>query len=210
MPTAIITGASSGLGKAIAHSLRNDFTVIDWSLETGVDVTDGARIMEAAAGLPAVDVLVNCAGVNYIAPFDQLTKQSWDHLMDVNAWAIVNCTQALLPQLAGGTIVNIISRAAIQPMTYSLLYNASKAAAAMMTRQMAHELHNIIVFGISPGWLAGTGMTNKVDARLRVLRNLAPPPARIDPAAIADLLAWLLQSKQRHRHLHGSIIEYGQ
>src|SRR6187399_2773122 len=100
MSRAVITGASSGLGKAIAHSLRNDFTVIDWSLETGVDVTDGARIMEAAAGLPAVDVLVNCPSVNSLAPFAHLPNPCSDHLLDVNAWAIVNCTQALLPQLA--------------------------------------------------------------------------------------------------------------
>jgi len=214
MSTIVVTGGSSGLGKAIVTALLAcDWPVADWSLETGVDVTDRVQVIEAAGKLLAVDILINCAGVNHLDHIENLTKPDWDRVMGVNAWAILNCTQALLPHLqAGGTVLNILSSAAQQPMTLSLLYNASKAAAAMMTRQMARELgnsHHITVFGISPGWLDGTGMTKLVDKRLKEMRDLNPPEHRIDPTRIADMIAWLLGRKERHEYLHGSILEYG-
>jgi NAD(P)-dependent dehydrogenase (short-subunit alcohol dehydrogenase family) len=71
-----------------------------------------------------------------------LNEYIFDHVMAVNAKGIFLVTQALLSVLAAtnGTVCNIISNASHVPMTNSLAYNASKAAAMMMTKQMAREL----------------------------------------------------------------------
>ena len=144
--------------------------------------------------------------------------------MDVNAFAIYRTTKALLEKLRGGTVLNIISNASHVPMTCSLAYNASKAAAHMMTLQMARELkktHDITVFGISPNKLKNTGMSAATDARVPGLRGWTPEQAaeyqraalpsgeETDPEVLAEFIAFLLSNKERHKYLNGCILQYG-
>lgn len=230
----MITGASSGLGKAIKDRLENDvpigeLEVIDWSLTNGVDVRSFKSVKTAELdynndiGDP-IDVLINCAGVNYIDWIDKLEEEAWNEVMDTNAKGIFLCTQALLPYLKGGTILNIVSNASHVPMTHSIAYNASKGAAEIMTRQMARELgktHNITVFGISPNKLKGTGMSKYIDKRVCELRGWTKEQARAyqmqslpageetDPNTLAEFIAFLLSTKERHKYLQGCIIPYG-
>jgi NAD(P)-dependent dehydrogenase (short-subunit alcohol dehydrogenase family) len=212
MPTAVITGAASGLGKAIAEAMADHYTITDWSLPA-LDLRSLDAVSDAAEQLKRVDVLINCAGVNL--PIDYLTRisaEEWDNIFAVNCRAIWLTAKHLAGKMQGGTILNIISSAAVQPMRCSLPYNASKAAVQMMTRQMARELkwtHDITVFGVSPGWLEGTPMTQATDERLKVLRDLEPVNDRIDPAAVAGMISYLLAKPERHKHLNGSIMEYG-
>src|SRR5215471_20506803 len=160
---ALVTGAAGGLGKCIVKQLKPAFEIVlEWDLKNGVDVSDWASIHKAADHIDHLDVLVNCAGINHIEWFDDLAPDDFERVMGVNALGIFNCTQALLHQLHGGTVCNILSNAATLPMTASLAYCASKAAATQMTRVMAHELghsHGITVFGVAPNKLAGTGMS---------------------------------------------------
>lgn len=223
----IITGASSGLGAEIAVALlsyTDDIT--DWSLSTGVDLTSPVAIQKAAAkcGTQPVDVLINCAGVNEVEWLPRMTTDVWDYLMDVNARGILLTTQALLENLRGGTILNIVSNASHVPMTCSIAYNASKAAAAIMTKQMSRELgktHGITVFAISPNKLNGTGMSQYIETRVQATRGwsaeeasryqLAALPAgeETDPVVLAEFIAFLLSSKARHKYLAGCDIPYG-
>lgn len=234
MKTIVITGASSGLGKAIKEEFErrnviDELEVIDWSLETGVDVTSSKSVKTAELDwnndyAEPIDILINCAGVNHIDWISDLEEEAWDKVMDTNAKGIFLVTQALLPYLKGGTILNIVSNASHMPMTHSIAYNASKGAAEIMTRQMARELgktHNITVFGISPNKLKGTGMSNYIDSRVCELRGwtkeeaqkyqLAVLPAgeETDPNALAEFITFLLSSKERHKYLQGCIIPYG-
>lgn len=225
MKTIIITGASSGLGWLIAGAIdQRDALVIDWSPATRVDVRDRNSVRRAATFHEHVDALINCAGINAIDYLPDLTEETWDTVMDTNAKGIYLATQALLPALQGGTILNIVSNASHLPMTASLAYNASKGAAEIMTRQMARELkktHNITVFGISPNKLKGTGMSATIDRRVQELRGwteqqakeyqLAALPAgeETDPETLAEFIAFLLSTKERHKYLNGCILDYG-
>ncbi len=239
MKTAIVTGAYGGLGRLIVDQLEAaDYTVHRWDAAynekhfsgrstTKVDVADWFSVHEASycGGLKKIDLLVNCAGYNKLEPIPTLMADAFDKHMAVNARGIFTCTQALLSKLAdGGTVCNIISNASHMPMRMSLAYNASKAAAARITRQMARELwdtHRITVFGVSPNRLAGTPMSDDVDRQVAKVRDWWPSEVRrkqieamaigeeTDPAVLAEFIGFILSSKQRHKYLHGSILEYG-
>jgi len=234
LTTAIVTGASSGLGACIANRLRAvDITVHDWSLETFVDVSNEWVVQKLANDFKeevnspvnaVVDILVNCAGYNHMDYITDFPTTEWDKVMEANAKSIFLCTKYLAPLMVNGTICNIISSASEVPMTHSIAYNASKAAAAMMTRQMAKELyqtHGITVFGVSPAKMKNTGMSRKIDKRAADLRGITEEQAHeyqisklltgeeIDPDVCAEFIAWLLEKDHRHMYLAGCILEYG-
>lgn len=226
----IVTGGSSGLGNCIMAELNSwDFDpwkIYNWSLNTGVDITDKTSVGIATHKLDgtAVDVLVNCAGINGIDWWPNISERDWDRIIDTNVKGIFLTSQALLENLRGGTILNIVSNAAHVPMTNSAAYNASKGAALILTKQMARELkktHDITVFSVSPNKLAGTAMSSYIDRRVQELRGwtaeqaqayqLAALPAgeETDPKQLAEFISFLLSTKERHKYLNGCDIPYG-
>lgn len=243
--TAVVTGHTSGLGLNITSVLiamgwrvygisDGDFGVKDTdnliSIVADVKWMDELKAAAAEVG-DHVDVLINCAGVNHLTPFAELKGEDWERLMDTNAKAPWMATQAFLPLLQrsndreqGGTVINIVSNAAQVPMTHSLAYCASKAAALMVTRQMARELfktHGLTIFSISPNKLAGTGMSLYIEEKVPGLRGWTKEEAEAyqlaalpigeetNPMALAEFIGFLLSSKDRHRYLHGCNIPYG-
>ncbi len=237
MTTAVITGSASGLGAAIATALqkRGFYTIgVDQAISRSCsqnlrcDLSSYEEIqvsMKEVIQKGRADILINCAGVNHIDWLEDLPIRAWDNLMNINARAIFLMTRALLPLLikSSGTVLNIISNASHIPMTASLAYNASKAAAHMVTLQMARELtkkYDITVFGISPAKIAGTGMSKYIEQRVPKVRGWTPEKAaeyqaaalmtgEIDPAILAEFIGFLLGNKDRHKHLSGCIIPYG-
>ncbi len=242
----LITGGDGGLGRVIINklkmmSLEGELSIFNLDLKphkvnhgSGVynvncDISNSISVGMACnqlhifSDLP-YDILINCAGVNEINFLEDLEEEEWDKVMDVNAKGIYLVTKAFLPQLKGGTILNIVSNASHMPMTSSLAYNASKGAAHIMTLQMARELgpkHGITVFGISPNKLSGTGMSEYIDRRVCETRGWTEEEARsyqlkslpageeTPPELLAEFIAFLLSSKERHRFLAGTIIPYG-
>lgn len=233
MTTVVITGASSGLGRCIKEAMENDpsmvgINIINWSLDQGVDVRDMKSIR--SIGIPMipegskVDILINCAGINHIDFIPDLKEEDWDKVINTNAKGIFLTTQALLPWMKDGTILNIVSNASRVAMTGSLAYNASKFAALGITKQLSRELgktHGITVFSISPNKLTGTGMTDYIDSQVCKSRGwtveeaknyqLASLPAGVEtnPETLAEFISFLLSTKERHRYLQGCDITYG-
>ncbi len=236
MARIVITGADSGLGLALKERLDGQgHEVFDFvgDVRDTADCNDYAHELAEQEG--TVDILINNAGINRIDYLENFSPADWDLVMDTNAKGIFNMTKSLLPFLsksninqgpfgAGGTVLNIVSNAAHMAMTSSLAYNASKAAAHIMTLQLARELmprHGITVFGVAPNKLKGTGMSGYIEQRTCEVRGWTPEfaaeyqrkslPAgeETDPLVLAGFISYLLRSKLHHKYLHGCIIPYG-
>lgn len=158
--TAVVTGASSGIGEASVRALAGDgFHVVcvarrqdrieALAKQVGgravvCDVTDPASVADLAASLENVDVLVNNAG----GAFDQASVETadvevWAQMFDVNALSIVRVTQALLPALradGGGLVINMGSTAGRTPYENGGGYVAAKHAVRAITRTLRLEL----------------------------------------------------------------------
>jgi NAD(P)-dependent dehydrogenase (short-subunit alcohol dehydrogenase family) len=243
-----ITGASSGLGYALAQfMLYAGWKVANLSLEAppeerqfadrikwfATDVRDWGMVSMAAEDAMVwnrepIRALVNCAAVNRISWLEDATVEDWNLVMDTNARGIFNTAKAFLPQLKVvqpyGVICNIVSDAAWKPMSGSSAYNASKGAAHILTLQLARELtrrHGITVFGIAPGKIYGTGMSQYIDRRVMEMRGWTKEEAdnyamagrlhkeEIPVKALAEFISYLLGSHLHHRYLSGCILPYG-
>jgi NADP-dependent 3-hydroxy acid dehydrogenase YdfG len=158
--TAVVTGASSGIGAATARALAGDgFHVVcaarredrikELAEEIGgtavvCDVTDAESVAELAKAVKDVDVLVNNAG----GAFDQDTVEAadaevWGQMFDVNALSVVRVTQALLPALragGGGLVVNMGSTAGRVAYEGGGGYTAAKHAVKVITQTLRLEL----------------------------------------------------------------------
>ena len=155
--TALITGASGGIGAAIAAALAPTHTVLlagrpsarldavaerlgapTWPL----DLTDLDGIEAAAEVLAELDVLVHNAGVAYAGRVDESTPEQWRASFDVNVTGAVALTLALLPALraARGQVVFINSGAGINVSPGLAAYSASKGGIVGMTLPIARDL----------------------------------------------------------------------
>jgi NAD(P)-dependent dehydrogenase (short-subunit alcohol dehydrogenase family) len=176
----IVTGASNGLGASICEALGNaGHMVYGFDLELGDDIRKVKDSYWIQGVNTDIDVLINCAGINSNEWFEDVTLEKLQDVMNVNAFGPALLVQALLPKLikTRGTVINIVSNAAHIPMTSSLAYNMSKAAALMMTRQLAHELtpkYGISVFSISPNKLEGTKMSRQIEDNVCKVRGWTP------------------------------------
>ena len=230
----VLTGGASGLGLAIATTLQfsgQGHKVFVWDKKFGCgehDVVNPSSecIADAIDLMDGVDILINCAGVNKIDWLEKFTEQQWDEVVDTNAKGIFMMTKAFLPELVKnkGVVLNIVSNAAHMPMTCSLAYNASKAAAHIMTQQLARELtpkYGITVFGIAPNKLCGTGMSESIDDQVVETRGWTKEYAHqyqlnglllreeTPPESVADLVVFLLNNMQVTKYLSGCILPFG-
>lgn len=220
MPTALVTGATEGIGRAIAFGLgRAGYkvgvcartpsklrTLLDALRATGItadgapaDVgleADVATMVESVTGaLGPVDVLINNAGVALLKPFGELTLDEWDTTMATNLRSLFLVTRAVLPgmrQRKHGAIVNIASLAGRNGFVGGTAYTASKHAVLGFARSLMLEVRkdNVRVITICPG---------SVDTpMIQGQGMLSPDPAKIlKPEDVADTVLAALALPER-------------
>ena len=157
--TALVTGASRGIGEAVVRALRSrDLEVhavaLDdddlrrvaaetGAIEHGLDLRDVAALEDAVRGIP-FDIVVNNAGVlPQLAPFAATTAASIDLLIDVNVRAVLHATRIVLPGMIArdrGHLFFVGSMAARHPTPNTAVYSATKAALHAFAEGLRHDL----------------------------------------------------------------------
>lgn len=217
MKTALITGASRGIGAACAKILaQNGWRVIinyfnssdnaeKIAIETGgmpikADISDPAQVKNMFSIAGNVELLVCNAGIALQKMFTDTSYEEWEKIFAVNINGVFNCCQAALPYMINqksGKIITISSIWGIAGASCESAYAASKAAVIGLTKSLAKELgpSNIQVNCIAPG-VIDTDMNHSLDAAdLKSLKDETPLGKIGTVYDIANLVSFLASEK---------------
>lgn len=215
---ALITGASGGIGGAIAHALHGAGATVALSgtrtepLEAlAAELGSRAHVLpcnlsdaEAVEALPkqaieamgAVDILVNNAGITRDQIFMRMSDDEWQSVLDVNLTSTMRlCRGVMRPMMKArwGRIINISSIVGATGNPGQANYAASKAGMVGMTKSIAYEVasRGITANAVAPGFIA-TAMTDKLNDDQKAAINGKIPAARMGtPAEIAAAVLYL-------------------
>jgi 3-oxoacyl-[acyl-carrier protein] reductase len=219
---ALVTGASRGIGRAIACSLARDgatvvlgardserLAVVVAEIEStggkasavGLDVADRRSVEAAFASLLQthghLDALVNNAGITRDGLLLRMKEEDWDQVIATNLTGAFHCTQAALKPMIrqrSGRIVNVTSVVGLMGNAGQANYAASKAGIVGFTKSVAREVasRSITVNAVAPGFIE-TDMTGAMSDKAREAMTAAIPLGRVGRADdVAAAVAFLL------------------
>ncbi|NRA20590.1 MAG: 3-hydroxybutyrate dehydrogenase [Oceanospirillaceae bacterium] len=206
----VITGSTSGIGLGIAKGFAQagvnvminglaESEVIEGILEElrdygikaiyhGADMTQPAQIKDlissTVAEFGALDILINNAGIQKVAPIEDFPDSSWDAIMAINLSSAFHTTKATLPVMrrAGwGRIINIASAHGLVASPFKSAYVAAKHGVIGLTKTTALECaeHNITCNAICPGWVM-TPLVEKQIEDLALSRAMSKAQVKTD------------------------------
>jgi 3-oxoacyl-[acyl-carrier protein] reductase len=217
--TALVTGGSRGIGKAIARALygagarvvicgREAKSLIAAAKEIGeilcvpADVRREADVKKLLKIVDRLDILVNNAGgMEHYGSFEESPVQAWRSTFELNLFSAVSVTHAALPLLrkTRGCIVNIASDVGRRPFDMGPDYCAAKAALISLTRYLAGELAPIRVNAVCPGPVV-TGDWDAASVRKAAARTLMKRTGTPEEVASAVVLA------VKNGYLNGAVL----
>lgn len=222
--TAVITGASSGIGKAISQKLsREDFTVVLASrnknelekiqkelpgesmvIELDVSSTDSVEkaFKKVKEKYKRIDLLVNSAGIMPLTYLKNRHLDEWLATMEVNVKGPLRCIHAVLPEMKNqksGHIINIASVDGKEIFPGGAVYGASKAAIIELSKAMRMELSpefNIRVTAIEPGTVETDLRQDITDRELLNDKDYGGDEPKLAPENIADAIFYAVSQPE--------------
>ncbi|SDT88914.1 3-oxoacyl-[acyl-carrier protein] reductase [Verrucomicrobium sp. GAS474] len=223
--TALVTGASKGIGAAIAKALAAEGAAVVVNYASSRDAADrvvneitlvGGRavaiqgdvskkadidrlLVETQKAFGPLDILVNNAGIYLPAPVGSITEENFHRQFDLNVLGLVLLSQEALPyfRAAGGSIVNVSSVVARLSLPGLAVYSATKAAVDSVTRTFARELapKKIRVNAVNPGIIATEGTHSAGFVEKGQEASPLGPVGK--PEAIASIVTFLASDEAR-------------
>ena len=158
MKTAIITGASSGLGRELARQIEDVFPDIERYWLIALDLCDPMSFVSLKDRLaeekPEVSLLVNCAGCGCLGRVGEMDTASQTRMVDLNVRALTAVTNIVLPYMPEGShILNVSSIASFCPNPRMTVYSSTKAYVSSFTVGLNEELRRrkVSVTAVCPG-----------------------------------------------------------
>jgi NADP-dependent 3-hydroxy acid dehydrogenase YdfG len=216
---ALVTGASRGIGAAVARQLTDrgvrlglasragDDLGIDGAVARPTDVRDRVQLAaladETVARHGGLDIVVANAGVGAYGPFVDLDPELADEMLDVNAKGVINTAAATVPHLlarGGGDFVSVASEAGRRGLPFEAVYCASKFAQVGFTRALDHELRpqGIRCTNVCPGGVATDFAMEEGRGRTADMPELSGMMSADD---VAEAVLFVLTRPRNHRIL---------
>lgn len=224
---AVVTGAASGIGKAVATRLAAEgakVVAVDRDAEklnatiAGIsegevvprtcDVSDQSAvdtmIDEIADTFGSIDILVNNAGIaSNRAPLHEITPEDWDRVISVNVRGVYLMQRAVIPHMLAqgkGSIINTASTGSFRAAPNSSAYLSSKGAVLMMTRAAAvdYAKDNIRINAVCPGTTNTDILAGSSEEQIKFLVSRSPQGRLCEPEEVAALVAFLASDEAPH------------
>ena len=217
MKTALITGASRGIGAAAARALARDGwrVIINYNrskeaalaladaiggIAMQADVSDFAQVQAMFDQIGPVDLLVNNAGISHYGLLTDVTEAEWRSIFGINIDSVYHCCRCALPHMIRnreGCIINVSSVWGVYGASCEVAYSASKAAVIGLTKALAKEVgpSNIRVNCITPGVIDTDMMSGFSEDDKAALCDETPLCRLGIPADPAELIAFLASDK---------------
>lgn len=206
--TAVVTGGSSGIGKAVAERLRDAGAAVQvWDLSkpafdgvsfAQIDVSKPETVAAAAEGLDGVDLLVNSAGFTGPSePLVALDPTMWRRVIDVNLVGVYEVCRVLVPIMQranSGRIVNIASLAGKEGTPNASAYSAAKAGVIALTKSLGKELAEtgIRVNSLAPAAVDSPILAQMSPDHVRIMIDKSPMKRLGTVDEVAEMVLWML------------------
>jgi NAD(P)-dependent dehydrogenase (short-subunit alcohol dehydrogenase family) len=203
--TVLITGASRGIGAAIKTRLMGEGMTLLTPGRAELDLLSKDSIESYLSSVEGpVDILINNAGINYLAALEEITQETLEKMVQVNLTAPLRLIQGIIPDMKKnryGRIVNVSSIFGIVSKERRLLYTTTKSALIGMTKTLALELagYNILVNSIAPGYVL-TELTrqNNSPEEIKRISSDIPMKRMAEPKEIAEVAEFLCSDKNTY------------
>ena len=209
--TALVTGASRGIGKSIKESLLNEQIEVFSPSRNELDLSSSESIDNFLANLSTpIDILVNNAGILKVGQYNELSSDDFQEILQINVVAPFKLISGIVESMKRkkfGRIINISSIWGQKSREGRSIYSSSKAALDALTKSLALEFasYNVLINSVAPGYVDTELITKyNTDLELEKIKKTIPIQRFAKKIEISELVKFLCS--EENSYITGQII----